>query len=255
MEIADHNGDDEEDQQDEEEDVEDRHDLASFLGLGLGDPAAGLGGPGQRVQGALEQGEDQADGEERYPVHAHEPRADGRDPDAAGPGAEEDQQEEDQDPGPGPGAAAEGHEEDGQEEGDAEREDSLYQDHVFRPRPHHSTRGRDRQKRRDEEGPMKIGFVGLGRMGANMTERLLGRGHAVVAFDLDKAAVAAVGLKGAEPAASLKDLVARLEPPRAVWTMVPAGEPTEETVWSLAGVLGGGDVIIDGGNSHYTDSV
>jgi 6-phosphogluconate dehydrogenase len=76
-----------------------------------------------------------------------------------------------------------------------------------------------------------------------------------VAFDLDQAAVAAVGLKGAEPASSLKDLAAKLEPPRAVWLMVPSGEPTEEAVWSLAGVLGGGDAIIDGGNSHYTDSV
>jgi 6-phosphogluconate dehydrogenase len=102
---------------------------------------------------------------------------------------------------------------------------------------------------------MKIGIVGLGKMGANMTERLLARGHKVVAFDLNPASVAAAKLKGAEPAASLKDLVARLEPPRAVWIMVPSGEATEETVWSLAGILGGGDAIIDGGNSHYTDSV
>jgi len=102
---------------------------------------------------------------------------------------------------------------------------------------------------------MKIGFVGLGKMGAAMTERLLAHGHAVVAYDLNPAAVAAAGLKGAEPASSLKDLAARLEPPRAVWAMVPAGKPTEETIWSLAGVLGGGDIIIDGGNSHYTDSV
>jgi 6-phosphogluconate dehydrogenase len=102
---------------------------------------------------------------------------------------------------------------------------------------------------------MKIGFVGLGKMGANMTERLLERGHAVVAFDVDPASVAAVGRKGAEPASSLKDLAARLEPPRSVWVMVPSGEATEETIRSLAGILGGGDVIIDGGNSHYTDSV
>jgi 6-phosphogluconate dehydrogenase len=102
---------------------------------------------------------------------------------------------------------------------------------------------------------MKIGFVGLGKMGANMTERLLERGHAVAAFDVNPKAVAAVGAKGAEPASSLKDLAAKLEPPRAVWIMVPSGEVTEETIWSLAGILGGGDVIIDGGNSHYTDSV
>ena len=102
---------------------------------------------------------------------------------------------------------------------------------------------------------MKIGFVGLGKMGANMTERLLARGHSVVAFDLDPAAVAAVGRLGAETAASLRELTSKLDPPRAVWIMVPAGEPTEETVWSLASVLAAGDVIIDGGNSHYTDSV
>ncbi|HSQ79190.1 MAG TPA: decarboxylating 6-phosphogluconate dehydrogenase [Candidatus Bathyarchaeia archaeon] len=102
---------------------------------------------------------------------------------------------------------------------------------------------------------MKIGFVGLGKMGAAMTERLLLRGHAVVAYDVNPAAAAAVGLKGAETAATLKELSAKLETPRAVWVMVPAGEPTEETIWSLAGLLSGGDTIVDGGNSHYTDSV
>ena len=102
---------------------------------------------------------------------------------------------------------------------------------------------------------MKIGFVGLGKMGANMTERLLVRGHSVVAFDVNATAVAAVGQQGAETAASLRELASKLDPPRAVWIMVPAGEPTEETVWSLASVLTAGDVIIDGGNSHYTDSV
>ncbi len=102
---------------------------------------------------------------------------------------------------------------------------------------------------------MKIGFVGLGKMGANMTERLLVRGHSVVAFDVNAAAVAAAARQGAETAASLEDLAAKLDPPRTVWIMVPAGKPTEETVGSLAGVLAAGDVIIDGGNSHYTDSV
>ena len=102
---------------------------------------------------------------------------------------------------------------------------------------------------------MKIGFVGLGKMGANMTERLLARGHSVVAFDVNPAAVAAAGRQGAETAASLRELASKLDPPRAVWIMVPAGKPTEETVWSTAGVLAAGDVIIDGGNSHYTDSV
>ena len=102
---------------------------------------------------------------------------------------------------------------------------------------------------------MKIGFVGLGKMGANMTERLVGRGHAVVAFDIDEAARAAAVRTGAETATTLRELVAKLEPPRAVWTMVPAGGPTEETVWSLAAFLAAGDIIVDGGNSRYTDSV
>ena len=102
---------------------------------------------------------------------------------------------------------------------------------------------------------MKIGFVGLGRMGGNMTERLIARGHSVVVFDLDKAARAAAGEKGAQAASSLGELATMLEPPRAVWIMVPAGDPTEETVWSLAAVLTAGDAIVDGGNSHYTDSV
>ncbi len=102
---------------------------------------------------------------------------------------------------------------------------------------------------------MKIGFVGLGKMGANMTGRLLARGHSVVVFDVNPEAVAAAGRQGAETAASLRELASKLDPPRAVWIMVPAGKPTEETVWSLAGVLAAGDVIIDGGNSHYTDSV
>ena len=75
---------------------------------------------------------------------------------------------------------------------------------------------------------MKIGFVGLGKMGANMTERLLARGHSVVAFDVNAAAVAAAARQGAETAASLADLAAKLEPPRTVWIMVPAGKPTEK---------------------------
>jgi 6-phosphogluconate dehydrogenase len=102
---------------------------------------------------------------------------------------------------------------------------------------------------------MKIGFVGLGKMGANMTERLLARGHSIVVFDLSESARAAAASKGAEPAASLQELAVKLEPPRAVWVMVPAGAPTEETIRSLAGILTAGDVVVDGGNSHYTDSI
>ncbi len=102
---------------------------------------------------------------------------------------------------------------------------------------------------------MKIGFVGLGKMGANMTERLLERGHAVVAYDLNKQARAAAAAKGAVAAASLADLVKKLPAPRAVWIMVPAGQATEDTIETLTSMMGSGDVIIDGGNSHYTDSI
>lgn len=102
---------------------------------------------------------------------------------------------------------------------------------------------------------MKIGFIGLGKMGANMVERLLRHGHKVVAYDLNEQSRRLIGEKGAEVADSLTDLVKRLESPRAVWVMVPAGKPTDEIIQSLASLLGKGDVIIDGGNSYYLDSV
>jgi 6-phosphogluconate dehydrogenase len=102
---------------------------------------------------------------------------------------------------------------------------------------------------------MEIGMVGLGRMGANMAHRLLDGGHACVVWDRDPAAVAAVADAGAEGAASLAQLVERLAPPRAVWLMLPAGEPTEQTVAALAGLLAAGDTVIDGGNSYYKDDV
>ena len=101
---------------------------------------------------------------------------------------------------------------------------------------------------------MRIGMVGLGRMGANMTTRLIRGGHQVVAYDRDAAAVNTAAGGGAEGAASLEALVAALEPPRAVWVMVPAGAPTEGTLVELAGLLGRGDVVIDGGNSNYQDT-
>lgn len=101
---------------------------------------------------------------------------------------------------------------------------------------------------------MKIGMVGLGRMGANMATRLLRGGHAVVAHDRDPKAVERVTAAGGEGARSLADLVGALETPRAVWVMVPAGDPTEETIRSLCGVLAPGDTVIDGGNSNYKDS-
>jgi 6-phosphogluconate dehydrogenase len=91
---------------------------------------------------------------------------------------------------------------------------------------------------------MELGMIGLGRMGGNMAERLRRAGHTVVGYDRDPK-VTDVG--------SLDELVQRLSAPRAVWVMVPAGEPTRATVESLKGVLEPGDVVIDGGNSHYSD--
>jgi 6-phosphogluconate dehydrogenase len=87
-----------------------------------------------------------------------------------------------------------------------------------------------------------------------MARRLLGAGHAVVAYDPDAGARAALEVAGAVPAASLEDLVARCEAPRAVWVMVPAGPPTEEAIGRLGALLSAGDVVVDGGNSRYTDS-
>ena len=102
---------------------------------------------------------------------------------------------------------------------------------------------------------MRIGMVGLGRMGANMVRRLLAGGHECVAFDLSPDAVRAIEAEGAVGAASLADLVAKLAPPRAVWVMVPAGGPTEKTVAALGALLTSGDGVIDGGNSFYKDDV
>jgi 6-phosphogluconate dehydrogenase len=102
---------------------------------------------------------------------------------------------------------------------------------------------------------MQIGMVGLGKMGANMTTRLLRGGHTVVAFDRDPAAVARSAEGGASGAGSLETLVAQLAAPRAVWVMVPAGAPTEGTITDLVEHLAPGDVIVDGGNSNYQDTV
>jgi 6-phosphogluconate dehydrogenase (decarboxylating) len=101
----------------------------------------------------------------------------------------------------------------------------------------------------------EIGMVGLGRMGANMAKRLMADGHRVVAFDVDPYAVKALAEEGADGASSLEELASKLSAPRAVWIMVPAGEITEKTVESVAGVLDQGDAIIDGGNSYYRDDI
>ena len=102
---------------------------------------------------------------------------------------------------------------------------------------------------------MQLGLIGLGRMGGNMARRLTAGGHDVVAWDRNPDAVQTLQRDGIAGAASLDDLVQRLTPPRAVWIMVPAGDPTEHTVAALADRLQRDDVIIDGGNSHFKDDV
>src|SRR5664280_1299506 len=101
---------------------------------------------------------------------------------------------------------------------------------------------------------MKIAMVGLGKMGANMTQRLIEHGHQVVAFDLSEQARAAAAAFGAEPAATLEELASKLAAPRVAWVMVPAGAPTNSTITTLAGLFEPGDVIIDGGNSNYKET-
>src|SRR5881628_348502 len=102
---------------------------------------------------------------------------------------------------------------------------------------------------------MKIGMVGLGRMGGNMTARLIRFGHQVVAFDPNQEARQHAVAAGAEEAVSLEDVVSRLQPPRAVWIMVPAGPITERTLDGLVATMSQGDVIIDGGNSNWKESI
>ncbi|MDP6668123.1 MAG: NAD(P)-binding domain-containing protein [Dehalococcoidia bacterium] len=101
---------------------------------------------------------------------------------------------------------------------------------------------------------MKLGMVGLGRMGGNMTERLLNDGHEMVVYDPDSSAVESLAEKGASAAASLADLVGQLGAPRTVWVMVPAGDITEQSVNDLVELLASGDTLIDGGNSNYKES-
>jgi 6-phosphogluconate dehydrogenase len=102
---------------------------------------------------------------------------------------------------------------------------------------------------------MELGIVGLGRMGANMARRLMRDGHTIVAYDVNPDATAALAGEGAEGAASLEELAAKLSAPRSVWVMVPAGEITERTVEGVAAVLDSGDAIVDGGNSYYRDDI
>lgn len=102
---------------------------------------------------------------------------------------------------------------------------------------------------------MELGMIGLGRMGGNMVLRLLKGGHTVVVYDRDATAVERHVQAGARGAASLADLATPLRAPRAVWMMVPAGRPVEETIQALLPHLAPEDILIDGGNSHFKDSI
>jgi len=103
---------------------------------------------------------------------------------------------------------------------------------------------------------MELGFIGLGRMGKNMVLRLLDGGHRIVAWDRSRDPIQEVSGKGAVAAPNLSELVAKLgDTPRAVWVMVPSGDPTDQVIRDVAPLLKAGDAIIDGGNSYYKDSV
>jgi 6-phosphogluconate dehydrogenase len=102
---------------------------------------------------------------------------------------------------------------------------------------------------------MQLGFVGLGKMGLNMVKRLIAGGHTVVGHDNSADAVRLTGEAGATAASSLDALVRALTPPRAIWVMVPSGEPTESTVTALGSLLSPDDIIVDGGNTNFHDDV
>ncbi len=101
---------------------------------------------------------------------------------------------------------------------------------------------------------MKLGFVGLGRMGANMVRRLLQKGHEVVVWNRTYEKAERLGREGAIPTRTLQELAQNLPTPRVVWIMVPQGKPVDEVLQNLVPHLSAGDIVIDGGNSHYTDS-
>jgi len=102
---------------------------------------------------------------------------------------------------------------------------------------------------------MELGMIGLGKMGAFMTERLVKGGHRVIGYDFNAAAVQAAVAKGAAGAGSLDALVSQLKVPRAIWLMVPAGDPVDQTIAALVPHLSEGDTILDGGNSYYRDDL
>jgi len=102
---------------------------------------------------------------------------------------------------------------------------------------------------------MKIGMVGLGRMGMNMVRRLIGKGHHVVAYNRTPGKVDEIVREGAMSAYTLEELVKKLEPPRVVWLMLPAGEPVDEALAVLKSLLAEGDIVVEGGNSFYRDDI
>jgi len=102
---------------------------------------------------------------------------------------------------------------------------------------------------------MRVAMIGLGKMGGNMTARLLKKGHEVVAFDRSADAVQRAAALGAKAASDLKSVVGGLQAPRVVWIMVPAGQPVDDTIETLVPMLAKGDIIIDGGNSKYSDTL
>jgi 6-phosphogluconate dehydrogenase len=102
---------------------------------------------------------------------------------------------------------------------------------------------------------MQIGVIGLGRMGGNISRRLIKNGHEVVVYDHDAKAVAALSRDGATGAAGLDTLVQQLRPPRAVWVMLPAGKITEDVIGELAKLLAAGDIVLDGGNTFWRDDI
>ena len=102
---------------------------------------------------------------------------------------------------------------------------------------------------------MELGMIGLGRMGANMTERLMRGGHRVVGYDRNAAAVGRVVEKGATGVDSIEKLTGQLRPPRTIWLMVPSGDPVDQTIQALLPHLTKGEVIVDGGNSNYKDTM
>ncbi len=102
---------------------------------------------------------------------------------------------------------------------------------------------------------MQLGMIGLGRMGGNIVRRLLRHGHQAVAFDVSPPAVAALAAEGATGSGSVEELVQKLAKPRAIWSMLPAGDITENMIARLADLLEPGDIVIDGGNAFYKDDI